>query len=508
MNNNHHVENIVEKIMMDGDENARERDSASIPGLVSRVESCGLFLIHSCFYVDISSSLSFLHLISPHQQYFQNDMPSTTAPALSKTDSKADQGSKAPSSTGNTSSIWSRMKSSFYTSGGKAKQDEQELAQAANRKELADLAAEEPEDKQFVAEETQSFVNKSEANLAEALRRAREEEEKWQITNLANQNHDDDNLVSEADSLVGGTIIVPDGGELSVADKDSVSPGLSFRASMADLSLLEDEGGINEKQTSTEKDADKMAAAKETSAPLPDGIGLLGSTIESLIHEDRPAKADYLDRMMPADADDAAKVNGVAMLEGVNNHDASDTDDKAKDESAPIVGPGNITTAGSDDETFGQAFVGIGEQMFLSDAINKAPDIAPEATTAKINDESAAPLSTAPVSTSGTARNVRGRSMYHLWILAFGGICITILSLVWSHYNVEGVIAPVPEPSETVDFVLPEATEPVHETPSTSSIPTELSDADLTSTKTSCVVNGVEYAFGTPYYNSDGCNYW
>ena len=42
----------------------------------------------------------------------------------------------------------------------------------------------------------------------------------------------------------------------------------------------------------------------------------------------------------------------------------------------------------------------------------------------------------------------------------------------------------------------------------TSSIPTELSDADLTSTKTSCVVNGVEYAFGTPYYNSDGCNYW
>ena len=441
-------------------------------------------------------------------------MPSTAAAAaaaLSKTDSKADQGSKAPSSTGNTSSIWSRMKSSFYTSGSKAKQDEQAVAQAANGKELTDIAAEEPEDKQFVAEETQSFVNKSEANLAEALRRAREEEEKWQITNLANQTAVDnygDNLVSEADSLVGGTIIVPDGGELSVADKDSVSPGLSFRASMADISLLEDEGGINEKQTSTEKDAEKMAAAKETSAPLPDGIGLLGSTIESLIHEDQPAKADYLERIMPTDTDDAAKVNGVAMLEGVNNHDASDTDDKAKDESARIVGPGNLTTAGSDDETFGQAFVGIGEQMFLSDAINKAPDIAPEATTAKINDESAAPLSTAPVSTSGTARNVRGRSMYHLWILAFGGICITILSLVWSHYNVEGIIAPVPEPSETVDFVLPEATEPVHETPSTSSIPTELSDADLTSTKTSCVVNGVEYAFGTPYYNSDGCNYW
>ena len=136
-----------------------------------------------------------------------------------------------------------------------------------------------------------------------------------------------------------------------------------------------------------------------------------------------------------------------------------------------------------------------------------AVGIAPEATTAKINDESAAPLSAAPVSTSGVAHNVRGRSMYHLWILAFGGLCITILSLAWSHYNVEGVIAPVPGPSETIDLVLPEATEPVHETPSTS-IPTELSDADLASTKTSCVVDGVEYAFGTPYYNSDGCNYW
>lgn len=441
-------------------------------------------------------------------------MPSTAAAAaaaLSKTDSKADQGSKAPSSTGNTSSIWSRMKSSFYTSGSKAKQDEQAVAQAANGKELTDIAAEEPEDKQFVAEETQSFVNKSEANLAEALRRAREEEEKWQITNLANQtalDHEDDNLVSDADSLVGGTIIIHDGGELSVAGKDSVSPGLSFRASMADISLLEDEGEINEKQTSTEKDAEKMAAAKETSAPLPDGIGLLGSTIESLIHEDRPAKKGYLDRMMPADTDDAAKVNGVAKLKGANNHDASDIDDnKAKDESAPIVGPGNLIAAGSDDETFGQAFVGIGEQMFLSDAINKAPGIAPEATTAKINDESAAPLSAAPVSTSDVAHNVRG-SMYHLWILAFGGLCVTILSLAWSHYNVEqGVIAPVPGPSETIDLVLPEATEPVHETPSTS-IPTELSDADLASTKTSCVVDGVEYAFGTPYYNSDGCNYW
>ena len=398
------------------------------------------------------------------------------------------------------------MKSSFYTSGGKAKQHEQEFAQAANGKELTDLAAQEPEAKQLLAEETQSFVNKSEANLAEALRRAREEEEKWQITNLANQtalDNDDDNLVSEADSLVGGTIIVPDGGELSVADKDSMSPGLSFRASMADISLLEDEGGINEKKTSTEKDAEEMTVAKETPAPLPDDIGLLGSTIESLIHEDRPAKADSLGRMVPADTDDAAKINGAAMLEGVNNHDASATDDKAKDESAPIVGPGNLTTAGSDDETFGQAFAGIGEQMFLSDAINNAPDIAPKATTANINDESAAHLST-----SGVAHNVRGRSMYHLWVLAFGGLCITILSLAWSHYNVEGVIAPVPGPSETVDLVLPEATEPVHETPSTT-IPEELSDADLTTlTRTSCIVDGVEYAFGTPYYNSDGCNYW
>ena len=59
MNNNHHVENIVEK-MMDGDENARERDSTIIPGLVSRVESSHGAYSCSWLYVDISSTLFFL----------------------------------------------------------------------------------------------------------------------------------------------------------------------------------------------------------------------------------------------------------------------------------------------------------------------------------------------------------------------------------------------------------------------------------------------------------------
>lgn len=60
MNNNHHVENIVEK-MMDGDENARERDSTIIPGLVSRVESSHGAYSCSWLYVDnISSALFFL----------------------------------------------------------------------------------------------------------------------------------------------------------------------------------------------------------------------------------------------------------------------------------------------------------------------------------------------------------------------------------------------------------------------------------------------------------------
>ena len=367
-------------------------------------------------------------------------MPSTAAVAA--TLSKTDQGSKAPSSSGNTSSIWSRMKSSFYTSGGKAKHNEREVAQADDGKDLTDLAAEESEPQQLLADETQSLVNKSEANLAEALRRAKEEEEKWQITNLVNQttlDSGDDNLVSEDDSLVGGTIIVPDGGELSAADKASVSPGLSFRASMADISLLEDENGINQKQTSAEKEVEEMAAAKKSSAPLPDDVGLLGSTIESLLHGERPAKADIPNRKMPADTDDAARANGVAMLEDLedaNKDDASDADNKAKDEPAPIVGLGDRPATGSDEEVFGQAFAGIGEQMFLSDATDNAPEIAPVTTaanTSKINDENAA-----PEPTGCSAHNAHGRSKHHLWILSFGGLCLALISVVYSHYNVEG----------------------------------------------------------------------
>lgn len=440
--------------MMDGDEEVRHRDTSIIPGLNA-----------------------------------------TAAATLPKTE----QGSKAPSSTGNTSSIWSRMKSSFYASGGKAKQAEQEVTLGAA--DVTTIAAN--DDDKVVAEpkdDSQSFINKSEANLAKALRKAREEEEKWQITKLTDQtllDNDNDNLASEADSLVGGTIIVPDGGELPVTDKGSVSPGLSFRASMADISLLEGEGATNEKQNTTGKCtqfyAEEKVEAKEASLRLPDDISLLGSTIESFVRDD-PARVAYFDRKMPAE-DGAAKVEGVSELRDANEDDA---DDKARNELAPIVGLGDRTASDNDDKTFGQAFADIGEQMFQSDA-PEISSIVTATSTPKINAEGSAP---AP--TSGVADNANGRSKYHLCVLAFGVFCLA-LSTALSHYNFEEDIAPIPAPSAAVDVVpSPKAAVPVQETTTSD----EPADADLTrNARTSCVVGGVEYAFGTPYYNSDGCNY-
>jgi len=398
------------------------------------------------------------------------------------------------------------MKSSFYASGGKAKQAEQEVTLGAAAAAATTIAADDEE--KVVAEpkaDSQSFINKSEANLAKALRKAREEEEKWQITKLTDQtllDNDNDNLASEADSLVGGTIIVPDSGELPVTDKGSVSPGLSFRASMADISLLEVEGATNENQNTTGKctkdDAEEKVEAKEASLRLPDDISLLGSTIESFVRDD-PARVAYFDRKMPAE-DGAAKVEGVSELRDANEDDA---DDKARNELAPIVGLGDRTASDNDDKTFGQAFADIGEQMFQSDAVNNAPKISSIVTTTstpKINAEGSAP---AP--TSGVADNVNGRSKYHLCVLAFGVFCLALSSAL-SHYNFEEDIAPIPAPSAAVDVVpSPKAAVPVQETTTSD----EPADADLTrNARTSCVVGGVEYAFGTPYYNSDGCNYW
>eukprot|EP00563_Minutocellus_polymorphus_P005054 CAMPEP_0181029722 /NCGR_PEP_ID=MMETSP1070-20121207/5350_1 /TAXON_ID=265543 /ORGANISM="Minutocellus polymorphus, Strain NH13" /LENGTH=630 /DNA_ID=CAMNT_0023107051 /DNA_START=295 /DNA_END=2187 /DNA_ORIENTATION=- len=451
-NNNRHVANIVEKIMMDDD----EEDTSSISGL--------------------------------------NDMHTATAGAgAAAALSKVDQGSKAPSSSGNTSSIWSRMKSSFYAGGGKNQQDEQESEKEKADRDTsteAEAEANEPSHSQkkrkLLIEQSQSIVNKSEANLAEALRKTKEEEEKWQLTNRSIFEKDD---VDADDSLVGGTIIVPDGGELSLAERGNESPGLSFRASMAEASMADIfllEGG--EEQTNDKKGTEEKVEAKEPSVPVLDDICLLGSTIDTLVRDDA-TKVDDLDLKIPAE-NDAAKVGGAADLEHKKKEDDSSvSDDKAQDESTPIACLGDSTAAGGDDGTFGQAFAGIGERMFLSDAVNNAPENAPETApvattgTPKTNDENAA----APAPTAGV-----GKNKYRMRLFAFVCLCLA-LSFAWVNLNVESDSAPVP--MSTVDVVLPKAVEPVHGTTLTD----EPSKAN-----TSCVVDGVEYAFGTPYLSSDG----
>ena len=388
----------------------------------------------------LSSSLS---LQTFSLTYLQNDVPTAGATAAVAANlTKVDQGSKAPSSSGNTSSgFWSRMKSSFYASGSKNKQDDQ------------------------VVEPSQaSMVNESEANLAEILRSVKEEEEKWQLT-----NKDD---ADTNDSLVGGTIIVPDGGELSLANnnKGNESPGLSFRASMAgasmaDISLLAGE----EEQA----DDEKVEAKEETSVLVPGDICLLGSTIETLARDDA-AKAGDIDLKMPFEDDDASIADG-----------------KAKDESTPITGLVDATATDGDDEAFGQVFAGIGERMFLSDTVDNAPETAPVATdgTLKASDENAAPP--AP-----TASNT---SKHRAFLVAFIGLCL-VSPLAWLNSNVEDDNVPI---QSTVDIAPPKAVEtvePVHETTPTNDEPTEAN--------TSCFVDGVEYAFGSPYPSSDGCSNW
>ena len=388
----------------------------------------------------LSSSLS---LQTFSLTYLQNDVPTAGATAAVAANlTKVDQGSKAPSSSGNTSSgFWSRMKSSFYASGSKNKQDDQ------------------------VVERSQPAVNESEANLAEILRSVKEEEEKWQLT-----NKDD---ADTNDSLVGGTIIVPDGGELSLANnnKGNESPGLSFRASMAgasmaDISLLAGE----EEQA----DDEKVEAKEETSVLVPGDICLLGSTIETLARDDA-AKAGDIDLKMPFEDDDASVADG-----------------KAKDESTPITGLVDATATDGDDEAFGQVFAGIGERMFLSDTVDNAPETAPVVTngTLETSDENAAPP--AP-----TASNP---SKHRAFLVAFIGLCI-VSPLAWFNFaNVEDDIVSTPS---TVDIVPPKAVEtvePVHETTLTNDEPTEAN--------TSCIVDGVKYAFGSPYPSSDGCSNW
>ncbi len=350
---------------------------------------------------------------------------------------KVDQGSKAPSSSGNTSSIWSRMKSSFYASGSKNKQDDQ------------------------VVERSQSKVNESEANLAEILRSVKEEEEKWQLTNRSILEKDD---ADTNDSLVGGTIIVPDGGELSLTNnKGNESPGLSFRASMAGASMADISLLAGEEEQTNDK---KVEAKEETSVLVPGDICLLGSTIETLARDDA-AKAGDIDLKMPFEDDDASVADG-----------------KAKDESTPITGLVDATATDGDDEAFGQVFAGIGERMFLSDTVDNAPETAPVATngTLKASDENAAP----PAPTSHRA-----------FLVAIIGLCL-VSPLAWLNSNDDSI--PI---QSTVDIVPPKAVEtvePVHETTLTNGEPTEAN--------TSCVVDGVEYAFGTPFPSSDGCSIW
>ena len=360
---------------------------------------------------------------------------------------KVDQGSKAPSSSVNTSSIWSRMKSSFYASGGKNKQDDQVVERS----------------------QSQSMVNESEANLAEVLRSVKEEEEKWQLTNRSISEKDD---ADTNDSLLGGTIIVPGGGELSLANnKGNESPGLSFRASMAGVSMADISLLAGEEDQTNDK---KAEAKEETSVLVPGDICLLGSTIETLARDDA-AKAGGIDLKMPFEDDDASVVDG-----------------KAKDESTPITGLVDATATGGDDETFGQVFASIGERMFLSDTVDSAPETAPDATNGapKVADENAAP----------TTPTASGTSKYRTFLVAFIGLCL-LSPFAWLNFaNVEDGIVPI---QSTVDIVPPKAVdtvEPVDETTPTNDEPTKA--------KTSCVVDGVEYSFGTPYPSSDGCSNW
>lgn len=358
---------------------------------------------------------------------------------------KVDQGSKAPSSSVNTSSIWSRMKSSFYASGGKNKQDDQVVERS-----------------QF--ERSQSKVNESEANLAEILLSVKEEEEKWQLTNRSISEKDD---ADTNDSLVGGTIIVPGGGELSLANnKGNESPGLSFRASMAGVSMADISLLAGEEEQANDK---KAEAKEETSVLAPGDICLLGSTIETLAR------------------DDAAKAGGIDLKMPFEDDDASVADGKAKDESTPITGLVDATANGGDDETFGQVFAGIGERMFLSDTVD-APETDPVATnvTLKARDENAAP--TMPTASSA--------SKHRAYLVAFIGLCL-LSPLAWLNFNVEDDSVPTPT---TVDIVPPKAVEPVHETTLTNDEPTKAN--------TSCFVGGVEYAFGASYPSSDGCSNW
>jgi len=356
---------------------------------------------------------------------------------------KVDQGSKAPSSSVNASSIWSRMKSSFYASGGKNKQDDQVVERS----------------------QSQSMVNESEANLAEVLRNVKEEEEKWQLTNRSISEKDD---ADTNDSLLGGTIIVPGGGELSLANnKGNESPGLSFRASMAGVSMAEISLLAGEEDQANDK---KAEAKEETSVLVPGDICLLGSTIETLARDD----ACGIDLKMPFEDDDASVADG-----------------KARDGSTPITGLVDATATGGDDETFGQVFAGIGERMFLSDTVD-APETAPVATnvTLKVADENAAP----------TTPTASGTSKYRTFLVAFIGLCL-LSPFAWLNFaNVEDGSVPTPT---TVDIVPPkavESVEPVHETTLTNDEPTKAN--------TSCFVGGVEYAFGAPYPSSDGCSNW
>ena len=408
----------------------------------------GIFIIISCngwliisYTRTLSSSLS----LQTFSTNLQNDMHTAGATAAANL-TKVDQGSKAPSSSVNASSIWSRMKSSFYASGGKNKQDDQVVERS----------------------QSQSVVNESEANLAEVLRSVKEEEEKWQLTNRSISEKDD---ADTNDSLLGGTIIVPGGGELSLANnKGNESPGLSFRASMAGVSMADISLLAGEEDQANDK---KAEAKEETSVLVPGDICLLGSTIETLAR------------------DDAAKAGGIDLKMPFEDDDASVADGKAKDESTPITGLVDATATGGDDETFGQVFAGIGERMFLSDTVD-APETAPVATnvTLKVADENAAP----------TTPTASGTSKYRTFLVAFIGLCL-LSPFAWLNFaNVEDGSVPTPT---TVDIVPPkavESVEPVHETTLTNDEPTKAN--------TSCFVGGVEYAFGAPYPSSDGCSNW
>jgi len=235
------------------------------------------------------------------------------------TAAKSEQGSNTYGSSENTGSIWSRMKSSFYT-GGTGYQTQIPKNSAGKDEE------EEPGQKKRKLD--------PETSLRKILLEAKEEKERWELTDTAILEKDeieevDNDLPTDlSDELVGGTIILPPATEPSSDGK--VSPDLSLRASMVDTDIL-------------------PVAQEETKRS--DSISILGSITDSIVMEDilgANEKEEIEDEAKKRTKDETNKEEGGKLRE--------------------VAAPTNRNVGGGDD--WGTSpFEAIGKQMYLSDNI-------------------------------------------------------------------------------------------------------------------------------------------